>query len=106
MTFGRQSSTDTGTGLPSGSNQRDHPSFGSRARQLLLPASGGIERIGAFYCEAQKDGITERIPAIIMAANSKSSVVISHVAISMDLLCDIRYVQYAQKVPLHLEKSR
>ena len=78
VTFGRQSDTGTGSGLPSGSSQRKHPSShrGTRARQLLLPASGGKERIGAFYCEAQKDGITERIPAIIMAANSKSSVVI------------------------------
>ena len=76
VTFGRQSDTDTGTELPSGSRQRDHPNIGSRARLLNLPKSGGIERIGALYCEAQKDGITERIPAIIMAANSKSSVVI------------------------------
>ena len=74
LTFGRLSDTGTGSGLPSGSLQQDH--LGRRARQLLLPASGGIDRIGAFYCEAQKDGITERIPAIIMAANSKSSVVI------------------------------
>ena len=76
VTFGRQRSTDTGTGLPSGSNQRDHPSFGSRARQLLLPASGGIERIGAFKCEVEKEGLEHTIPAIIMADNSKSSVVI------------------------------
>ena len=76
VTFGRESDTGTGRDLPTGSSQQDHPTSGSRTRLLLLPASGGIERIGAFYCQAQKGGITERIPAIIMAANSKSSVVI------------------------------
>ena len=78
--FGRQSDTGTGSGLPTDSRQEDSRTGGGN-RLLRLPASGGIERIGAFYCEAQKDDIAERIPAIIMANNSKSSLVI------IQLLC-------------------
>ena len=70
--FGRTSDTGTSNGLlalPSDSFERDHISIS--ARLLYMPQSGGVERIGAFYCEAHKGGVTERIDTIIMSASSK-----------------------------------
>ena len=71
VSFGRESDTGTGTGLPSGSSERNHPDPRTFARQLLLPQSGGNQRIGAFYCQADKAGIEEKIVTTIMSRNSK-----------------------------------
>ena len=72
VTFGRLSVTANGvTGLPTGKEIQPHPHVRT-AKKLLLPESDAATRIGAFYCEAQKDGnVNEKIPAIIMASNSK-----------------------------------
>ncbi|XP_072041905.1 uncharacterized protein [Amphiura filiformis] len=71
ISFGRTSDTGTGDGLPTGySINEEHPSPSVSARRLLMPSSGGVERIGAFYCQAEKAGETERITTIIMAENS------------------------------------
>ena len=77
VTFGRLRVTanpvaNSVTGLPTGSNERQHPHV-TTAKQLLLPESGAAKRIGAFYCNAQKSGnVNEKIPTIIMASDSKT----------------------------------
>ena len=71
VVFDRASNTGTGSGLPTGSQDKPHPSNSVSATQLLMPQSGGIQRIGAFTCKATKGGLTERITTIIMADNSK-----------------------------------
>ena len=71
VTFGRESDTGSGSELPLSSESIAHPNV-YNAMQLTMPMSGGVTRIGAFYCKAQKGNIIERIPAIIMASNSKS----------------------------------
>ena len=76
VSFGRESDTDTGTGLPSGSSQRNHPDSRISARQLLLPLSGGNQRVGAFYCQADKGGIGEKIVTTIMSKNSKHNLLL------------------------------
>ena len=68
VSFGRVTFTGTGEGLPDG-DERDH--LLTMATRKYLPASSGVQRIGAFYCEAEKDGIIERINTIIMAETSK-----------------------------------
>ena len=78
VTFGRESDTGTGTQLPTSSTQG--PPYGYRsaiASVCKMPSTGGVSRIGAFYCEAQRVNIVkERIPAIIMASNSKLTMII------------------------------
>ena len=69
VTFGRVSDTGTGTGLPQDSNEADHSS--TTARLLYMPVSAGKHRIGAFYCNARKGDVSEKITAIIVASNSK-----------------------------------
>ena len=69
VTFGRVSNTATGNGLPQDSYKEDHRS--TTARLLKQPISAGKQRIGAFYCNAQKGDVNENIAAIIMASNSK-----------------------------------
>ena len=73
VTFGRQSVTsNTVNGLPTDSEVRQHPHV-TAAMQLMLPASGAVTRIGAFFCKAQNDvNVIEKIQAIIMASNSKT----------------------------------
>ena len=68
--FGRASFTDTGERLPGGG---EYPHSDRTVHAILkeMPASSGIQRIGAFYCQAEKDGEIERINTIIMAADSK-----------------------------------
>ena len=75
LTFGRESDTGTGSELPTSSQSISHPDV-NNAMKLKMPMSGGVTRIGAFYCKAQKGNVVERIPAIIMASSSKSLVVI------------------------------
>ena len=70
VSFGRASFTDTGEGLPDG-QEYEHPHTAAFAQLKDMPASGGVQRIGAFYCEAQKFGRVERIDTIIMAETSK-----------------------------------
>ena len=72
VTFGRTSDTGTSNGilaLPANSDEREHR--GTTASLLFMPQSGGVSRIGAFYCEANKNGVTERIHTIIMSTESK-----------------------------------
>ena len=71
VSFGRASFTGTGEGLSDG-REYEHPAISVYATLKDMPASGGVQRIGAFYCEAEKDGEVKRIDTIIMAENSKS----------------------------------
>ena len=72
VSFERVFNTGTGSDLPTASQVRSHPSLPNSATQLLMPQSGGKERIGVFKCIATKGGQTEEITTIIMADNSKS----------------------------------
>ncbi|XP_072048531.1 uncharacterized protein [Amphiura filiformis] len=65
VNFTRAIDVGTGDGLPTGSSQKDHHAHGSRVRILDMPVTGGIERIGAFNCEAEKNGDTHSITSII-----------------------------------------
>ena len=76
VSFGRESDTGTGTGLPSGSVQQNHPDTRISAKQLLLRQAGGNQRIGAFYCQADKGGIREKIVTTIMSKNSKHNLLL------------------------------
>ncbi|XP_072042270.1 angiopoietin-1 receptor-like [Amphiura filiformis] len=67
ISFGRTSYTKTGNGLPFGSEDR----IGNTAVLHRMPASEGLNRIGAFYCEARKNLKTELITIIIMSQNSR-----------------------------------
>ena len=71
VSFGRASDTATGTNLPSGYTEKNHPDPRVPAKQLLLPQSGGEQRIGAFYCQADNGRIREKIVTTIMSKNSK-----------------------------------
>ena len=71
--FERASDTGTGSGLPNGSQVIPHPTLWASVKQLLMPQSGGKQRIGTFNCLATKGGQTEMITTIIMADNSKLS---------------------------------
>ena len=70
VSFGRASPTGTGDSLPAG-QEYEHPAQHVDATLKDLPASGAEVRIGAFFCEALKDGEVERINTIIMAETSK-----------------------------------
>ena len=70
VSFERASFTGTGEGLPDG-RQYEHQSQSVPATIKDLPNSSGVQRIGAFYCKAEKDGDVELIHTIIMAKNSK-----------------------------------
>ncbi|XP_072048335.1 uncharacterized protein [Amphiura filiformis] len=63
--FTRTIDVGTGDGLPTGSSQKDHHAHGSRVRILDMPIVGGIERIGAFNCEAEKNDDMHSITSII-----------------------------------------
>ncbi|XP_072042769.1 uncharacterized protein [Amphiura filiformis] len=63
ISFGRTLDTGTGNGLPTGS-------YIGISSRLYMPSAGGVGRVGAFYCQADKNGATERINTIIMAENS------------------------------------
>ena len=69
MEFSRVVETGTGSGLPTNSYAIDHPSLGTRARILEMPTIGGIERLGAFYCEGTKHNVTYYVPTIINHVN-------------------------------------
>ena len=69
--FGRASFTDTGEGLPLHGREHRHRVAEVFAQRKHMPASNGVQRIGAFYCEAEKDGEIEQITTIIMAENSR-----------------------------------
>ena len=87
VSFGRASFTDTGEGLHDGS-EREHSAkevYGVYATIKDMPASIGLQRIGAFYCEAEKDGDVERINTIIMAKTSKKLTYV------LNCLTDVRY---------------
>ena len=70
VSFGRASFTGTGEGLPDG-DEREHKNKNVYATLKDMPSSGSVQRIGAFYCEAEKGGKIERIQTIIMATDSK-----------------------------------
>ena len=77
VTFGRESDTGTGTELPTSSTRGPHEHLPAIASIFKMPSTGGVSRIGAFYCEAQRVNIVkERIPAMIMASNSKLTMII------------------------------
>ncbi|XP_072041264.1 tyrosine-protein kinase receptor Tie-1-like [Amphiura filiformis] len=67
ISFGRTSYTKTGNQLPDGITDR----VGTTAILHRMPASSGLNRIGAFYCEASKGGKRERITIITMAQDSE-----------------------------------
>ena len=69
--FSRVVETGTGSGLPNNSVSIDHPKLGTRARILEMPPIGGIERLGAFYCEGTKNTVTYYVPTIINHVNGK-----------------------------------
>ena len=68
VSFERVSDTGTGFGLPTGYESYDHLTIPAR---LLTMKSYIVERIGAFSCIANKNGVQENIITIIMAQNSK-----------------------------------
>ncbi|XP_072041078.1 receptor-type tyrosine-protein phosphatase delta-like [Amphiura filiformis] len=69
VTFGRVLNTGTGIGNPTDSSVRDlHPEV--TARRFEMPVAGGLQRVGAFYCEAEKGNVTEKITNIVMSKNS------------------------------------
>ena len=71
VTFGRTSITGAFSGLPTGSSERNHVYRSVHARLLDMPQSES--RIGAFYCEANRNGVIEIINTIIMSTASKVS---------------------------------
>ena len=75
VSFGRTTNTGTSDGLrvPSSSNEENHHAPGVSARLLKMPVRDGVERIGAFYCNAYKSSqppVTEKINTIIMSSRS------------------------------------
>ncbi|XP_022097142.1 tenascin-like [Acanthaster planci] len=71
VSFGRISQTGhTGNpALPTSALQVSHPLDATDAELLYLPRSGGLLRIGAFYCLARKDETTTKIAIIILHKN-------------------------------------
>ena len=67
--FSRLVETGTGRDLPPNSSPIDHPRLGTEARLLDMPASDGIQRIGAFNCEGTKSGVTYDVPTIILKSD-------------------------------------
>ena len=76
--FSRVVETGTGSGLPPNAYPIDHPNFGTYAKQLIMPASDGVERIGAFYCEGTQNRDTYYVPTIINSIFGKHFMLISH----------------------------
>ena len=68
VSFDRASITGTGSWLPSGSETYDHHAVAAR---ILKMNSDSVERIGAFSCMADKNGVQEIITTIIMTQYSK-----------------------------------
>ena len=68
--FSRTVDLNTGNGLdlPTDSYQRTHPDKNVEAKQLMMPATGGKERIGAFNCNAEKNGEVHNITIIVLNA--------------------------------------
>ncbi len=62
---------DMEQGLPAGWSQINHPHIGSRAILFNMPVEGGVDRVGAYYCQATKGDETERITTTVMSRNSK-----------------------------------
>ena len=68
---------DTGTGpdwppFPMDSTL-EPAALGGRSSRVMLPATIGLSRVGAFYVDAEKEGISHRMITITMARNSKFS---------------------------------
>ena len=78
MNFTRTLNVGTGDGLPTGSSQRDDSEHGTRVRVLDMPISkpDGLERIGAFDCEADdvKSPETYNVTTIITHADGNNGV--------------------------------
>ena len=74
VVFGRETNTGTGTELPTDKREVDHSEGHTVAELLVLPGSTGKQRIGAFYCQMTKYGITEKIVAIVLSSTKSKCV--------------------------------
>ena len=74
VSFGRDTYTGTGSGLPTDKRVVDHSEGHNVAELLELPGSTGKQRIGAFYCQMTKYGITEKIVAIVLSSTKSKCV--------------------------------
>ena len=73
ITLGR--AVDTGTGPdwpPFPLDSTEEPAaLGGKANRIMLPASVGLPRVGAFYIDAEKGSVSHRMVTITMALNGK-----------------------------------
>ncbi|XP_038069419.1 tenascin-like [Patiria miniata] len=71
VSFGRMSNTghNGAPSLPASAHQVPHPMGSTDADLLYLPATGGLVRIGAFFCLATKDETRTQITMIILNKN-------------------------------------
>ena len=78
ITLGRAVDTGTGPDWPPFpfDSTLEPAAYGGRANRVMLPATIGLPRIGAFYVDAEKAGISHRMITITMASNSKYMVFI------------------------------
>ena len=73
LTLGRAVDTGTGPDWPPFpfDSTLEPAALGGRASRVMLTATIGLSRVGAFYVDAEKAGISHRMITITMARSSK-----------------------------------